>query len=75
VALRLLGTGTLARIATRAVAGEGKPLTPQQARRLREMMASSDRKSSVEEMRAMISFDARAWLETIPLSCPPRWRR
>src|SRR5215218_1626895 len=65
-ALRLLGTGTLARIAARAVAGEGKPLTPEQARRLREMMASSNRKRSVEEMRAMISFDARPWLEAIP---------
>ena len=61
-ALQLLGTGTLARI----VAGEGKPLTPEQARRLREMMASSNRKRSVEEMRAMISFDARPWLEAIP---------
>jgi pimeloyl-ACP methyl ester carboxylesterase len=49
-ALRLLGTGTLARIAARAVAGEGKPLTPEQARHLREM----------------ISFDARPWLEAIP---------
>jgi pimeloyl-ACP methyl ester carboxylesterase len=65
-ALRLLGTGTLARIAARAVAGEGKPLTLEQARRLREMMASSNRKRSVEEMRAMISFDARPWLEAIP---------
>jgi pimeloyl-ACP methyl ester carboxylesterase len=64
-ALRLLGTGTLARIAARAVAGEGKPLTPEQARRLREMLASSNRKRSVEEMRAMISFDARPWLEAI----------
>src|SRR5215208_7067830 len=63
--LRLLGTGTLARIAARAVAGEGKPLTPEQARRLREMMASSNWKRSVEEMRAMISFDARPWLEVI----------
>jgi pimeloyl-ACP methyl ester carboxylesterase len=61
-ALQLLGTGTLARI----LAGEGKPLTPEQARRLREMMASSNRKRSVEEMRAMISFDARPWLEAIP---------
>ena len=58
-ALRLLGTGTLARIAASQVGGEGKPLTPDQARRLREMMASSNRKRSVEEMRAMISFDAR----------------
>jgi pimeloyl-ACP methyl ester carboxylesterase len=33
---------------------------------LREMMASSNRKRSVEEMRAMISFDARPWLEAIP---------
>jgi len=64
-ALRLLGTGTLARIASRAVAGEGKPLTPDQARHLRKMMASSDRERSVEEMRAMISFDARQWLEMI----------
>ena len=64
-ALRLLGTGTLARIAARAVAGEGKPLRPEQARRLRQMMASSNRKRSVEEMRAMISFDARPWLEVI----------
>src|SRR5919112_1831249 len=58
-ALRLLGTGTLARIAARA----GKPLRPEQARRLRQMMASSNRKRSVEEMRAMISFDARPWLD------------
>jgi len=67
-ALRLLGTGTLARIAARAVAREGKPLTPDQVRRLREMMASSNRSCSVEEMRAMITFDARGWLEGIP--CP-----
>jgi pimeloyl-ACP methyl ester carboxylesterase len=44
-ALQLLGTGTLARI----LAGEGKPLTPEQARRLRETMASSNRKRSVED--------------------------
>jgi hypothetical protein len=65
-ALQLLGTGTLARIAARAVAGEGKPLKPEQARRLQEMTASSNRKRSVEEMRAMMSFDARPWLEAIP---------
>jgi pimeloyl-ACP methyl ester carboxylesterase len=67
-ALRLLGTETVARIATSQVAGEGKPLTSEQARRLREMIASSNRKRSVEEMRTMISFDARGWLEAIP--CP-----
>jgi len=67
-ALRLLGTETLARIAASQVAREGKPLTPDKVRRLREMMALSNSKRSVEEMRAMISFDARTWLEVIP--CP-----
>jgi len=67
-ALRLLGTGTVARIAASQVGGEGKPLTPEQASRLREMIASCNRKRSVEAMRAMISFDVRPWLEMIP--CP-----
>ena len=66
--LRLLGSGIVAWIAASQVAGEGKPLTSEQARRLREMMASSNRNRSVEEMRAMISFDARGWLEEI--RCP-----
>src|SRR5215211_6985797 len=55
-ALQLLGTGTLARI----LAGEGKPLTPEQVRRLRETMASSNRKRSVEDPER-----ARMW----PWSC------
>ena len=59
-ALRLLGTGTVVRIAACQVGGEGKPLTPEQASRLREMIASCNRKRSVEAMRAMISFDARS---------------
>lgn len=66
--LRLLGPRTFARIAVRPGVGGGGPLTPAQTRRLREMIASGDRKSSIEAIRAMTSFDSRPWLREI--ACP-----
>ena len=48
--------------------GGGRPLTPEVARWLRDIMASNDRSLMVEAVRQMKAFDSREWLEQI--SCP-----